>query len=146
LKRAAMVAVASLAVVTAACGGTKEARREVAATEQMMADRHEGVVASVEENWIAVTSPERPKDPPVRFVVDESTEIRMGEEMADRTAIEEGEVVRVSYESRDGAEAARRIEILQGDEADRVKAKAAKAAPTWPKPERMAPPSMHHMH
>lgn len=146
MKLATMVAVASLAAMAVACGGTKEARRDVAAMDRTAEDRHEGVVASVEEGWIAVTSPERPKDPPVRFVVDETTEIRMGAEVADREAIEEGRVVRVSYESRDGEEAARTIEILEGDEADRVKAKATKAAPAWPKPERMAPPSMMHMH
>lgn len=148
MKLAIMVAVASLAATAIGCAGTREAHRDPSMA-RAMGDRHEGVVAEVDAGWIAVTSPERPKDPPVRFLLDETTEIRQGAETIDREAVAEGEVVRVSYESRDGQEQARTIEILQGAEADAVKARATKAKPAWPKPEQdqmRMQPRMMHMH
>ncbi len=135
MKRTMLVLAALVAMVATGCGGTRGARRDVATVTPDVADRQEGVVATVDEEWIAVTAADRPAEPPVRFRIDETTEVRRGDETIDADAITEGEVVRVSYEPRAGDEQARRIEILDGDEAAQVRARAV-APPAWPRPER----------
>ena len=131
-----MVALALFAGVAAGCGGTKEARRDVAAVTPGVEERHEGVVSSVDAEWLTLTSAERPTEPGIRFRIDEATEVKQGGTRLDRTALEQGEVVRVSFESRAGTEQAKAVEILEGEEAAQVRAKAASAPPAWPRPEK----------
>lgn len=134
MKRTMVAAVALAAGAAAACGGTKEARRDVAAITPGVEERQEGVVSSIDEEWLAVTLADRPLEPAIRFRIDDETRVKQGDETLDRSAIEQGEVVRVSFESRAGDEQAKAVEILEGDEAARIRARAS-APPAWPRPE-----------
>lgn len=122
--------------VAAGCAGTKEAKRDIADITPGVENRQEGLVATVEENWISVTPADEPRAEPIRFRVDDRTTIKQGDRRLDRSALEEGEAVRVSFEPRAGNEQAKAVEILEGDAAAQVRAKASSPPPAWPKPER----------
>lgn len=136
MKRTMLAWAALVAGVAAGCGGTKEARRDIAAVTPGVEDRQEGVVSSFDSESITVTLAERPRDPPVRFVLGEDTRVKRGDELVDVSALEEGEAVRVSFESRAGDEQAKAVEILEGDEAAQIRARTAIPPPAWPRPER----------
>lgn len=131
-----MVTIALLAGAAVGCGGMKEARRDAAAGVPSVDERREGVVSSIDEEWLTLTSTERPTDPALRFRLDESTQVKQGGTAMDRSAIEQGAVVRVSFESRAGTEQAKAVEILEGDEAAKIRAKAASTPSAWPRPQR----------
>lgn len=129
-----MVAMLFWASATVGCTGTREVRHDVAAPS--VDERREGVVSSIDEEWLTLTLAERPMDPALRFRVDETTVVNQGSERLDRSAIEQGEVVRVLFDSRAGTEQAKSVEILGGDEAARIRARAMNSPPAWPRPER----------
>jgi hypothetical protein len=122
--------------VAVGCAGTKEAKKDIADVTPGVENRQDGVVSAVDETSISVTPADRPQAPPIRFAIDEDTRVKQGDQTVDRSAIEEGEAVRVSFEPRAGNEKAKAVEILEGDDAARVRARAETAPPAWPKPER----------
>jgi hypothetical protein len=131
-----MLLAALVVGVAAGCAGTKEAKKDIADVTPGVENRQEGVVSSVDRTSISVTPADRPDAQPIRFAVDDDTRVKQGDKTVDRTAIEEGEAVRVSFEPQAGNEKAKAVEILEGDAAAQVRAKAASAPPAWPKPER----------
>lgn len=120
----AMVLAAMLGGV--GCAGTREAKRDVASAVPGLAEKREGVVTNVDRdhNQIEVKDANNPSAPEAWFALSPNTKMERDGQMVTWDDIHEGTPVRVSFEPAAGAEKTYKVEILTGEKAGEVKAKA----------------------
>ncbi|QRN99014.1 hypothetical protein JRI60_08300 [Archangium violaceum] len=110
----------------AGCAGTKEAARDVESAVPGLSQKDEGLVTSVDKdgNMIAVKSVNNPSAPPTWFALTPDTKMEREGRLVGLDDISEGTPVRVSYEPATGPEKTYKVEVLTGEKAGEVKAKA----------------------
>jgi hypothetical protein len=110
----------------AGCAGTSEARRDVEAAVPGLSQKREGVVTNVDKDHsrIEVKDANNPSSPEAWFALTPDTKMERDGQMVTWDDLHEGTPVRVSYEPAAGAEKTYKVEILTGEKAGEVKAKA----------------------
>ncbi len=108
------------------CAGTKAAKRDVASAVPGLAEKREGVVTNVDRNanLIEVRDVNNPSAPEAWFAVTATTKLERDGQKVTWDDLHEGTPVRVSFEPAAGAEKTYKVEILTGEKASEVEAKA----------------------
>jgi hypothetical protein len=108
------------------CAGTSEAKRDVEAAVPGLSQKREGVVTNVDKDAsrIAVKAVDDPALPEAWFALTPDTKMERDGQMVTWDDLQEGTPVRVSFEPAAGPEKTYKVEILTGEKAGEVKAKA----------------------
>lgn len=110
----------------AGCAGPKEAKRDVEAAVPGLSQKREGVVTNVDKDHsrIEVKDVNNPSSSEAWFALTPDTKMERDGHLVTWDDLHEGTPVRVSYEPAAGAEKTYKVEILTGEKAGEVKAKA----------------------
>lgn len=116
-----ILATALVGAVVAGCASTPEPSPKAPTTGPTLEQTRTGFITAVRDQELQLFSPDVPESKTVWVARSESTEIvRDGQPIA-WDELTEGAPVRVSFEPAAGAEKASRIEVLTGQEAERLR-------------------------
>lgn len=115
-----IAAIALAATGLYGCAGPKEAVQDVAQATPGLSAKDTGVIEQVEGNRIAIRSAEKPGGV-AWYQRTDDTKITEKDRPLDWANLEEGDAVRVSFESQKGAERLYKLEVLTGGDAAKVR-------------------------